>query len=158
MQLIAGCALTILRLLDMQKTDGTDGILSMICPQFLVNPDAPIMQALKIATYLELVFSLSAMFSASFVLCLRIISDREPLCNPAGSALVPKSTSPSSFLSGRNHWFWIMRHCESAQVIRKEILMSVLPRGYIPPTVLRLHRRADFCLRVDQQRSCTSSH
>lgn len=116
MQLIAGCALTVLHLLDIQKTGGTDSVFSVILSEFYASPDAPIIQVLKIFTYLELVFSLSAMFSASLFLCLRIVSDGETPCNPVdGPSLDAKLDLSGSI---RDHWFWMLRHCESIHITR----------------------------------------
>jgi len=65
------------------------------------NPAAHTVQAFKVTTYLELVFGLSAMFSTSVLLCLRMMVD---------SASFSSRPESSRFVVHQRQVYWISLH------------------------------------------------
>lgn len=110
-QLIAFVSLTFLYLLDSWRNYGQDSVAKFVFFRTPGDIDANSLQALRTVTYLELVFSLSAMFSASLFLCLNIIMDSVPAVR---QKVQPREKNWRSGMSTeRDYWKWISYHCKS---------------------------------------------
>jgi hypothetical protein len=86
--------LTILRSIDLAIQNYPEPVFGGYNP---FDPSKSSVQAFRIATYLELVFGLSALFAASLWLCLVIITESEPSVRRSSSGYP---------------WYWISLHCK----------------------------------------------